>query len=153
MHEPFLTSSVFLPLPLGEGRGEGAFVALAAVEGTLTRPAAGLSQRERQFRYLSITTATDMPNRIATEGFFHGRLTDPRQLLADWQRDDAAAADRCSQHHAAGMVKVAKQHNADIYKRTLFCDLGNLDAVPEPRRACSFPGIPERQPQTPKNMG
>ena len=37
------------PLPLGEGRGEGAFVAITAAEGTLTRPAAGLSQRERQF--------------------------------------------------------------------------------------------------------
>jgi len=43
--------SIFvLPLPLGEGRGEGAFVERSAAEGTLTRPTAGLSQRERQER-------------------------------------------------------------------------------------------------------
>ena len=47
MDEPFWTSSIFLPLPLGEGRGEDAFVVLTVAEGTLTRPAAGLSQRER----------------------------------------------------------------------------------------------------------
>jgi len=45
-----LSPSLPPPLPRGEGRGEGAFVEHCAAEGTLTRPAAGLSQRERRGR-------------------------------------------------------------------------------------------------------
>jgi len=60
-----LLSIFVLPLPLGEGRGEGAFVESSAAEGTLTRPTAGLSQRERQDRQLSFGGAHTVPNAIA----------------------------------------------------------------------------------------
>jgi hypothetical protein len=53
--ETVLTAGIcihFLPLPLGEGWGEGAGwgvgVFRCVIESTLTRPAAGLSQRERR---------------------------------------------------------------------------------------------------------
>ena len=54
-------SAALLPLPLGEGRGEGAFVGSFAAEGTLTRPAAGLSQWERQFGESFISPAGNVP--------------------------------------------------------------------------------------------
>ena len=65
-----LLSIFVLPLPLGEGRGEGAFVESSAAEGTLTRPAAGLSQRERQDRQLSFGGAHTVPNTIDTTFVF-----------------------------------------------------------------------------------